>query len=122
MTKGKSKKEIVLEYHKDHPKMTIKEVAAKLNMPYATVRHALKDKNVTKPKKKTSHATRASEIDDKNLQSSLRHEEVKTFCPKCGKETKSKVIGVEQGRGKSYVKIYGGKCETNKCGTSFSYR
>jgi len=91
-----SKKDEVLAFWQNNQSMSIKDIALKMNMHYATVRHALKDKEVVSVKTTTSKIkTKKKHVaeDEVDLTTHVKQGEITSFCPKCGRATTARIGG-----------------------------
>jgi len=119
-----SKKEHIISFWKNNQKMSIKEIAEKMNMHYATVRHALKDKLdiVSQPKRSANKAKKVDELPENDPRvTALRAGEFACFCPKCGKPARARITAAIAVGGKDQFEFTAhGKCDDEKCHQSWS--
>lgn len=115
MFKG-SKKQQVMNFWEQNKKLSIKEIAKKLDMHYATVRHALKDKiDLAKQTKKSTKKTKLNEQSKDVLRViALRQGDISVFCPQCGKAARAHICSATL-VGEHYELTAYGTCERRGC-------
>jgi len=117
-----SKKDQVLAFWQKNTKLSVKEIANKLDMHYATVRHALKDKLdvVSQTKKSANKAKTVKELptDDPRVVA-MKQGDIACFCPKCGKPAAARICSAIL-VGEHYEISASGQCKHKKCQQHFT--